>query len=47
MDIDYYKDVYEELDEAKAIYEGLKQLHEGKIKDGKLVMQKMKEKYGL
>lgn len=47
MDIDYYKEIYEELEEAKEIYEGLKQMQDGKIKDGKTVMQEMKEKYGL
>lgn len=47
MDIDYYKEVQEELEEAKAIYDGLKEMHEGKVKPGKLVMQGMKEKYGL
>ena len=47
MDIDYYKAVEDELEEAKAIYDGLKEMHEGKVKSGKLVMQNMKEKYGL
>ena len=47
MDIDYYKGVQDELEEAKAIYDGLKQMHEGKVKSGELVMQDMKDKYGL
>ena len=47
MDIDYYKETQEELEEARAIYDGLKEMHEGKIKPGKLVIQNMKEKYGL
>lgn len=47
MDINYYKNIYEELEEAKAIYSGLKQLKEGNNEAGPVVMQQMKEKYGL
>ena len=47
MDIDYYKGVQEELEEAKVIYDGLKQMHEEKVISGELVMKNMKGKYGL
>ena len=47
MDIDYYKSVFEELEEAKAVYEGLQQMYSGKLKDGIKVMEEMKDKYGI
>lgn len=47
MDIDYYKHFYEELEEAKCIYEGLKQMYAGQVKDGEAVLKEMQEKYGL
>ena len=47
MDIDYYKSVFEELEEAKAVYEGLQQMYSGKLKDGIKVMDEMKDKYGI
>ena len=34
MDIDYYRSIFEELEEAKAVYEGLQQMYSGKLKDG-------------
>ena len=47
IDIDYYKSVFEELEEAKAVYEGLQQMYSGKLKDGIKVMEEMKDKYGI
>lgn len=47
MDIDYYKSVFEELEEAKAVYEGLQQMYSGKLKDGIKVMEEMKDKFGI
>ena len=34
MDIDYYRSIFEELEEAKVVYEGLQQMYSGKLKDG-------------
>ena len=44
MDIDYYKSVFEELEEAKAVYDGLQQMYSGKLKEGIKVMEEMKDK---
>ena len=47
MDIDYYKSVFEELEEAKAVYEGLQQMYSGEMVDGETVMEELKNRYGL
>ena len=47
MDIDYYKSVFQELEEAKAVYEGLQQMYSGEMVDGETVMEELKNRYGL
>ena len=37
----------EELEEAKAVYEGLQQMYSGEMVDGETVMEELKNKYGL
>ncbi|MDY4920052.1 MAG: prevent-host-death protein [Phascolarctobacterium sp.] len=47
MDIDYYEKTMQSIFEAQAILEGLKDVQEGKLLEGKAVMTSMREKYGL
>ena len=47
MDIDYYEKPMQSIFEAQAILEGLKDVQEGKLLEGKAVMTSMREKYGL
>ena len=46
MDIECFERLMNEVYEAKAINEGLKDLENGKTKDGNLVLNEMKTKYG-
>ena len=46
MDINYYENMIKKLYEAKLIAEGLKDIDEGKIHDGKEVMDELRQKYG-
>ena len=46
MDINYYVNMIKKLYEAKLIAEGLKDIDEGKIHDGKEVMDELRQKYG-
>lgn len=47
MDIDYYERTMKEMEEAKLIMEGLKDVEEGRIYDGPTVMAELRSKYGL
>ena len=47
MNIDYYEKLMRQLYEAKAISEGLEDLNNGKVIDGKQVINDLKGKYGL
>ena len=47
MDIEYYQKTMQEIYEAKQIMEGLRDMLEGKTKDGPTVMKNMREKYDL
>ena len=46
MDIEYFESVFGKMYEAQLINEGLKQIDEGKVVDGKQVMEELKKKYG-
>ena len=46
MDIECFERLMNDVYEAKAINEGLKDLENGKTKDGNLVLNEMKTKYG-
>lgn len=47
MDIEYYERTMKEMEEAKLIMEGLKDVDEGRTYDGPTVMKELREKYGL
>lgn len=47
MDIDYYERIMKEMEEAKLIMEGLKDVEEGRTYDGPTVMAELRSKYGL
>jgi PHD/YefM family antitoxin component YafN of YafNO toxin-antitoxin module len=46
MDIECFERLMKDVYEAKAINEGLKDLENDKTKDGNLVLNEMKAKYG-
>ena len=46
MDIEYFERIMNQAFEAKAINEGLSDMENGKVKDGKTVREGMKKKYG-
>ena len=46
MDIECFERLMKDVYEAKAINEGLKDLENNKTKDGNLVLNEMKAKYG-
>ena len=46
MDIEYFESMIRKLYEAKLVAEGLKDIEEGRVYDGKEVMNEIREKYG-
>ena len=46
MDIDYYENLIKKLYEAKLVAEGLKDIEEERVYDGKEVMDELRQKYG-
>lgn len=46
MDISFYEEVMNQAIETKEINKGIDDLNNGKVLEGNLVMEKMKEKYG-
>ena len=46
MDISFYEEVMNQVIETKEINKGIDDLNNGKVLEGNLVMEKMKEKYG-
>ena len=47
MDIEYFESLIEKAYEAINVNEGLSDLNEGKVTDGKTVLDMIKNKYGL
>ncbi len=47
MDIDYYTETIKVVEEAKLIFEGLEDIKNNNLYDGKQVMEGLKAKYGL
>ena len=47
MNVDYYNKVFEKLIVKHQIMEGLDDIKNGKVSDGKKFMKELKEKYGL
>ncbi|MDE6059520.1 MAG: type II toxin-antitoxin system Phd/YefM family antitoxin [Clostridia bacterium] len=45
FDFDYYYDLISKLNEAKLVNEGLEDLQNGKVADGKAVKDKIKKKF--
>ena len=46
MDIEYFESLIKKLNEANIINEGLNDLNNGRVKDGKEVINELKNKYG-
>ena len=46
MDIEYYEKVMSQINEAKLVIEGLKDVENGKTVDGETLRARMAEKYG-
>ncbi|MCR4911509.1 MAG: type II toxin-antitoxin system Phd/YefM family antitoxin [Bacilli bacterium] len=46
MNIEYFEKIMNMAFEAKLINEGLSDLNEGRMEDGKTVIEEMKQKYG-
>lgn len=47
MDIEYFQKTMNKLYEATALKKGISDLEEGKLSDGKAVMEEMRLKYGI
>ena len=47
MDIDYYDRTMKEMEEAKRIMEGLRDVEQGRTVDGETFMKELGAKYGL
>lgn len=47
MDIDYYDRTMKEMEEAKLIMEGLRDVEQGRTVDGETFMKELGAKYGL
>ena len=47
MDIEYFQKTMNKLYEATALNKGIAALEEGKLSDGKAVMEEMRLKYGI
>ena len=47
MDIDYYDRTMKEMEEAKRIMEGLRDVEQGRTMDGETFMKELGAKYGL
>ena len=47
MDIEYYEKTMRRIYEAKMIIEGLEDIREGQVSDGKAVIDSIRSKYGL
>lgn len=46
MNVDYYNSVFEKVMIKQKIYEGLNDIKNGKVSDGKKFMEELKSKYG-
>ena len=47
MDIDYYERTMRTIDEARMVNSGIEDYENGCVSDGKFVLRKMRDKYGL
>lgn len=46
MDIEYFEKLVNQIYEAKIVNEGIAELKAGKVRDGKEVLEELKQKYG-
>ncbi len=46
MDIEYFEKLVNQIYEAKLVNEGIAELKAGKVRDGKEVLEELKQKYG-
>lgn len=46
MDIEYFEEVFGKFYEAHLLNEGLKEVEDGKLKDGKTFLNELKKRYG-
>ena len=47
MDIEYYENTIQKMEEARLLIEALEDVEEGRVLDGKEVLLKLREKYGI
>lgn len=47
MDIEYYERTMKEMEEAKLIMEGLRDVDEGRMVDGPMALEEIRREYGL
>lgn len=47
MDIEYYERTMKEMEEAKLIMEGLRDVDEGRVVDGPMALEEIRSEYGL
>lgn len=47
MDIEYYENTIQKMEEARLLIEALEDAEEGRVLDGKEALLKLREKYGI
>ena len=47
MDIEYYENTIQKMEEARLLIEALEDVEEGRVLDGKEALLKLREKYGI
>ena len=47
MDIEYYENAIQKMEEARLLIEALEDTEEGRVLDGKEALLKLREKYGI
>ncbi len=47
MDIEYYEKTMQSMEEARMLYRGIEDYENGRVKDGRTAMKKLREKYGI
>lgn len=47
MDIEYYENTIQKMEEARLLIEALEDTEEGRVLDGKEALLKLREKYGI
>ena len=47
MDIEYYEKTMQSMEEARMLHRGIEDYENGRVKDGRTAMKKLREKYGI